>query len=519
MKSSYALVAILGFSFAATPAFSQFLEAPTPPPPSLKEVALPTIIETISELPLVDEATPDGANGFIKDEAAAVLLGKALFWDSQAGGDGNTACATCHFDQGRDSRTLNTVHPGPDGVFTAVAGPGMEITANAFPFLGDGDDDRVGSQGVVRVIFNSVVPGNAVDNCTVTGDDVFLMNRQVTGRNTPVTFLAANNIGNFWDGRAKNVFNGVTGGGEADAAACIWVPDNGGLECVQVRIEPASLASQAVGPPNNEVEMSCLGRTFPELARKMLSLQPLGNQMVDSDDSVLSDLRDGGGMGLDRSYEEMIQDAFPAQYWGSTTTVNLPANNGGSDDFSQIEANFSLFWGLAIQAYVETLVPKDHAFADRDLSRAAKRGLEVFEGDGRCDTCHGDIGRNDDFTEASRNEGGGDAFSNSAVRPIEEDSGVQPDAIGEFKTPTMLNVQLSGPYFHNGGALTLRQVVEFYNAGGGEGANKTELLKPLGLNANEKADLVEFLKSLTGDAPAVTIPELPEYQLREVGKN
>ena len=91
--------------------------------------------------------------------------------------------------------------------------------------------------------------------------------------------------------------------------------------------------------------------------------------------------------------------------------------------------------------------------------------------------------------------------------------------IGKFVTPSLWDVEQTAHYMHSGVFDTLEEVVEFYNAGGGEGPNKTELLKPLGLNANEKANLVEFLKSLTGDAPAVTIPELPEYQLREVGKN
>ena len=61
---------------------------------------MPVVIETISELPLVDEATPNGANGFIKDKAAAVLPGKALFWDMQMGSD-EVACATCHYTPAR----------------------------------------------------------------------------------------------------------------------------------------------------------------------------------------------------------------------------------------------------------------------------------------------------------------------------------------------------------------------------------------------------------------------------------
>jgi cytochrome c peroxidase len=66
---------------------------------------------------------------------------------------------------------------------------------------------------------------------------------------------------------------------------------------------------------------------------------------------------------------------------------------------------------------------------------------------------------------------------------------------------------------------TLAEVVEFYDTGGGDGPNMSNLLKPLGLTDAEKADLEAFLESLTGAAPDVTMPDLPDYQLREVGKN
>ena len=58
-----------------------------------------------------------------------------------------------------------------------------------------------------------------------------------------------------------------------------------------------------------------------------------------------------------------------------------------------------------------------------------------------------------------------------------------------------------------------------YDEGGGAAHNKSPLLKPLGLTDGEKADLLAFLESLTGDAPNVTPPDLPDYQVREVGRN
>ena len=60
-----------------------------------------------------DGAGPQPTGGDIIDQAAAVRLGKALFWDMQTGGDGMIACATCHFHAGADNRLKNPLNPGP----------------------------------------------------------------------------------------------------------------------------------------------------------------------------------------------------------------------------------------------------------------------------------------------------------------------------------------------------------------------------------------------------------------------
>jgi cytochrome c peroxidase len=197
---------------------------------------------------------------------------------------------------------------------------------------------------------------------------------------------------------------------------------------------------------------------------------------------------------------------------------------------------------------------------DSAIDDAAKRGMELFAGKAGCSQCHSGAMLSDgglhalgvpDHPEligatAAGNAGHAGHSGPTSANPtadrqiamlrhfatmgtpnymnLRTDVGhyvVTKDKsdIGKFVTPSLWDVEQTAHYMHSGVFDTLEEVVEFYNAGGGEGANKTELLKPLGLNANEKADLVEFLKSLTGDAPAVTIPELPEYQLREVGKN
>ncbi|MGV2339755.1 MAG UNVERIFIED_CONTAM: DUF642 domain-containing protein [Planctomycetaceae bacterium] len=68
---------------------------------------------------------PATLGSYIANQPAAVALGKALFWDMQAGSDGRTACATCHWHAGADIRFKNTVHPGVAGsAFGPQSAPG-----------------------------------------------------------------------------------------------------------------------------------------------------------------------------------------------------------------------------------------------------------------------------------------------------------------------------------------------------------------------------------------------------------
>ena len=95
----------------------------------------------------------------------------------------------------------------------------------------------------------------------------------------------------------------------------------------------------------------------------------------------------------------------------------------------------------------------------------------------------------------------------------------EPPDRGKFRTPSLREVALTAPYMHTGSLPTLEAVVEFYDRGGGSHANKSPLLKPLGLGDGEKRALVEFLKALTGEPVVVEPPALPEYKLRTLGKN
>jgi cytochrome c peroxidase len=71
--------------------------------------------------------------------------------------------------------------------------------------------------------------------------------------------------------------------------------------------------------------------------------------------------------------------------------------------------------------------------------------------------------------------------------------------VGAFKTPTLRDVELTGPYMHDGSEKTLLDVVRFYNRGGEANSHLDAKLKPLNLTDEETNELVEFLRALTSD--------------------
>jgi cytochrome c peroxidase len=74
-----------------------------------------------------------------------------------------------------------------------------------------------------------------------------------------------------------------------------------------------------------------------------------------------------------------------------------------------------------------------------------------------------------------------------------------PDDRWSFRTPSLRNVALTAPYMHDGSLATLEAVVAFYNAGGTPNPLLSPLVRPLELSESEQADLVAFLRALTGE--------------------
>jgi cytochrome c peroxidase len=125
------------------------------------------------------------------------------------------------------------------------------------------------------------------------------------------------------------------------------------------------------------------------------------------------------------------------------------------------------------------------------LSVSEKRGMDLFFGErAECFHCHGGF----NFTDFS--------FKNNGLYEVYADSGraritTLHDDVGKFKVPSLRNVALTAPYMHDGSVATLEEVVEHYNSGGKPNFNKSFLIRPLNLTAQEKEDLVNFMKALT----------------------
>ncbi len=94
-----------------------------------------------------------------------------------------------------------------------------------------------------------------------------------------------------------------------------------------------------------------------------------------------------------------------------------------------------------------------------------------------------------------------------------------PDDRWRFRTPTLRNVALSAPYMHNGEMSTLREVIDFYDQGGIPNELLSPLIRPLNLSEQEKQDLEEFLKSLTGSNIPILVSDAFAAHIGELSRN
>lgn len=172
--------------------------------------------------------------------------------------------------------------------------------------------------------------------------------------------------------------------------------------------------------------------------------------------------------------------------------------------------------GKAIASFERTLLsgnsPFDRYFFGGDLkaiSPAAIRGLEIFNNakKGNCSVCHKIAEQNAPFTDGKFHNIGVGIGTDGELTDLGryEQTKDERDK-GAFKTPTLRNIAQTGPYMHDGKQATLKEVVDFYVGGGTSNQYLDKEIKELKLSGQERADLVAFMETLTGEMPANSGP-------------
>jgi cytochrome c peroxidase len=319
-----------------------------------------------------------------------------------------------------------------------------------------------------------------------------------------------------------------------------------------------ALGLPPISVPENDpmtVEKVALGRTLFYDKRlssdNSVSCSTCHNPLLGFTDGASHSTGVGGKTGK-RNAISLLNAAYdPVQFWdGRAATLEAQVGNPmeDADEMNQphavaitklrkdpmMQAQFDAAFGpgpitigkiqKAIASFERMLISGNSAFDRYEfgddktaLSPAAIRGLTIFRdaNKGNCATCHTISSRYALFTDGKfHNTGEGvDAEGNLTDLGRYTETKLESDK-GKFKTPSLRNVAESAPYMHDGGLKTLDDVVQFYAGGGNSNPYLDKEMKPLNLSARDRADLVEFLKSLSGEAPANAGP--PQANLSQV---
>lgn len=282
------------------------------------------------------------------------------------------------------------------------------------------------------------------------------INGQLGGRNSPTSFNRILSKAQFWDGRA------------------------------------ASLEAQAVGPIANPIEM---GNTHEGVV-KFLTANEVYRIQFEKIFGAPPNI-DNVGKAIAAFERTIVTGTSPYDAYEPLRKFEEAFAEQIEDlgDFKQEDpSNFAKF---------EELKKMSDA---NPMSESAKRGRELFfSTKSNCSACH--VGAN--FTdELYHNLGVGMAAEKPDLGRFDQTK--QEKDRGAFKTPTLRNVALNGPYMHDGSQQTLEEVVEWYAKGGHPNPTLSDKIKKLELTAQDKSDLVEFMKALTGPLPPVNEGRLPQ---------
>lgn len=225
---------------------------------------------------------------------------------------------------------------------------------------------------------------------------------------------------------------------------------------------------------------------------------------------------DGRAQGLEGQALGPIENPIEMGMDLDKLVVKLNNIEGYRQQFRQVFGTDVTKEGIAkaIAAFERTILSGDAPY-DRfkagdtsALSPAAQRGMKVFFNKANCSACHS----GHSFTDfAFHNLGVGLSKAENADLGRYEISKLEGDR-GAFKTPTLRDIARTAPYMHDGSLKTLEEVVDYYDKGAHPNPQLDEEIFPLKLTAEEKADLVTFLKEgLTSSKyPNVEPPVLPK---------
>lgn len=241
--------------------------------------------------------------------------------------------------------------------------------------------------------------------------------------------------------------------------------------------------------------MTILGRRTPTILNSAWTeLLMWDGRKVSLEDQALGPI--ATDVEMNQPVEKLIEKLSAIETYRVLFNVAFPGEGLSLDTIAKAIATFE-------RTVVSGVAPFDRWIAgdERAISDSAKNGFYLFNTKANCAACHS--GWN--FTDGSF-----------------QDIGMKDDDVGRikilnmprmnhaFKTPTLRDVARRGPYMHDGSVPDLVGVMEHYNRGGDvKRESLSEDVRPLNLTTAEIGDLVEFMKTLTGDDQPIRLPILP----------
>jgi cytochrome c peroxidase len=223
---------------------------------------------------------------------------------------------------------------------------------------------------------------------------------------------------------------------------------------------------------------------------------------------------DGRAPSLEKQAEGPVQNPVEMAHTLNGVEDRLNADPSYRDQFAKVFGPGRITYDMvskAIASFERTVISANSPFDrwkyghdEKAVSASAKRGFLVFTSPtkGNCAVCH--LVGNDYalFTDNKfHNIGVGanmDRVKDEGRFAITKDQTHR----GAFKTPSLRNIALTAPYMHDGSLKTLKDVIDYYIGGGNSNAQLDKNIHVLDfLSGQERADLLAFLRSLTGSVP------------------